>query len=197
MSTATDLAKLFIKYGSPLAPVLLGPGAGAAVVTATKMLAPILGVENEEELQEKMQSDPEAVEEAIRNNVSDIKFNEDFATKYHFEVESLKQIHETMRLEIKSESWIARNWRPLHAIEFTLEMAGFAYLSFIMLERGGIHAKEFVTNLSAMWIILTGYGSIRLTLLGLHLVGRTQEKIAEKGNISGTIANAIKKAVVK
>ncbi len=188
----SDLGKVIEPLAPILGGVLGGPAGSAAGAVVGGIIGKALGVDpTPESVAEAIKADPDGAGQKIAKAEADHG-----ASIAEMEARMMETINATMREEMKSEGWLTRNWRPLHGVEFTAEMAGFAYLIGRALYIGGPTATATISNIMDLWVLLTAYGSARLAILGVHAHGRTQEKIASSAASPGSIG-AIVDAVAK
>lgn len=199
MSDFKAISKIAISVGGPLASLFLGPGAGVAISTIGKIAGPLLGLEEDdtEGLEEMARSEPGKVSAVINGIAKDPDKLEEFNSLYSAQVELSKQTNETYRQELKSEGWVARNWRPLHGLELTVEMAAWGFLILRAVYLGGPVLKATTASIMELAYILGAWYSARLAVMGVHVAGRSQEKIASMTNIPGTVINEVIKAIRK
>lgn len=181
-----DDIKDFIGDSAPLIGGLIGGPGGAA---AGKLLSNALGVKNE----------PEAIKQALRNDPDALVKIERLEKEHERELRSMTlqaetaqiaQINETMRAELRHDGWFKSGWRPfigwITGFSFGGIMASLIYSIFSVPE----NAPEVIA--SATVII-----SIMLTVLGINIKKRSDDKATmlgkDTGGIFGALAERIKK----
>lgn len=199
MSDFKNITKIAVSVGGPIASLFLGPGAGAAISALGKLAGPILGLEEDdtEGLEEMARTAPGKVTSVVKDIAKNPDRIEEFNSFYSAQVELSKQVNETYRQELKSEGWIARNWRPIHGLELTVEMAAWGFLILRAVYLGGPVLKATTASIMELAYILGAWYSARLAVMGVHVAGRSQEKIASMTNVPGTLINEVIKAVRK
>lgn len=108
------------------------------------------------------------------------------------ESEILAEINATMRTEARSEDAYVRRWRPTFgyavALTWTVQMAGLTYAVIATPE----HAAEILAAIGSLSLIW----GVALSVLGINVVKRSQDKAVEAGQglpagLGGRIAGAI------
>lgn len=141
------LLALLRNVAPPLATAVAGPLGGLAV----KAIADKLGVEDKlDAVVTAIQADPEA---ALKLREIDLK---------QFEIDT-KAVTERWQADMSSDSWLAKNIRPL-----TLAYILTAYLLLALLDGGGFRIAEAYVTLLGQWgmLVMTAYFG-----------GRTVEKV--------------------
>ncbi|MFY9735349.1 MAG: hypothetical protein WAL02_09480 [Rhodoplanes sp.] len=90
---------------------------------------------------------------------------------------------------------LQRVWRPLYALELTLECAALAIVIIRDLWGGDTAVLAAATQATAL---LLGYWGLRFAVLGVYVQGRTREKEATlTGQLAPSVLDQIVKAVRK
>jgi len=181
----SDLGKQVVSLGAPLLGTALGGPLGGA---AGQVLAGAVGAGV---------TTPEAVNKALAG-VSPDKLAEAearWAEAMRAEADALRtaaaEAQQTIRAEIMADDPVQRWWRPLYAIELTLECAILWGVVFQKLWVADYQALNTITGATAL---LIAYWGFRFGVLGVYISGRTREKVcaATGQDTSGLFGNLMK-----
>ena len=173
------LAGVAIRAGAKLVGTLLRAKGGAAGGVAAEMVDKIageLGVEADPgAIVEAHRAAPDKVEAAIRDvEAANMK---PIADALAAEADIMATIGETMRAEAASTSLLQRIWRPLHALELTLECPFWAWKLFTLFTPQPAGTIIPVVSASALIVL---YFTLRFAVVGVYTGGRSFEKAAGK-----------------
>ncbi len=193
-----------IKAGAPIIGNALGGPLGGMIGDALGgVLANALGVEPTPEavdtalkttpageLQAKL-SAAEAEATARYQYLSEVgKADADAAAR------SLTEVNATMRAEATAGDAVQRWWRPIYALELTLECVAVWVIAIADILYGGSKVATFVLGSQTL---LTTYWMARFGVLGVYVGGRTIEKaVAERSAVAaGQLARSVIDQIVK
>lgn len=194
-----DLAGPLIKLGAPTIGTALGGPLGGMIGGAVgNILGSVLGVP----------ATPEAVGRAIKDTpAAELQdklaaAEADAQAKYPALAEIAKAEAEaqaktaaetqlTMRAEMASGDPLQRWWRPLYALELTVECAALAIVIIRDLWGGDTTVLTVATQATAL---LLGYWGLRFGVLGVYVQGRSREKEA---TITGQLAPSVVEQIIK
>lgn len=166
-SVADEVAKFAPVVGS-----ILGGPVGLAVGSVGKLVAQALGVANTPDaVSQALKTDPQAAVKlaALESQVS--------LAQIAAQSSALTQRSLNVRAEINSQSWMARNWRPLTMLVFTFIIANnFVLLPYLQALFGFKMAALVIPP--GMWHLLS-------LGMGGYVFGRTAEKIARTASARG------------
>lgn len=183
----SSLARQVMALGAPLiGTALAGPLGGAA----GQILAGAVGA---------AAPTPEAVQAALPAAASE-KLDEAearWAAALRAEAEAAgmaaTETQRTMRAELIAEDVVQRWWRPLYAVELTLECAA---LWAIVLKKFVAGDVALLTTLFDATGLLVAYWGFRFGVLGVYMSGRTREKVcAVTGQDSAGILGGLVKSM--
>ncbi len=183
-----ELTRQVIGLGAPVLGAALGGPLGEA---AGKILADVLGAPSPtpDAVQTTLpQADAAQVAQAEAQWIGLMQAESETARA------ALVQTHETMRAELHADDALQRLWRPLYALELTVECA----LLWAVLVRG-----LWMGNVAPLNALIAGsglfvaYWGFRFGVLGVYVSGRTREKVcamagADPGSLAGRIGAAVK-----
>jgi len=175
-STVGDI----VGKAAPLIGTLLGGPSGAAVGS---MIASALGTEATPDAVATALQDPDAlvrIRELELNNQQEL-------TRMHLEAETarLVEVNKTMRAEAASNDPYVRRWRPtygyLTAFAWFVQMTGFTVILGLVAYK---HPADLATVVGALGTVLTallGLWGIAMTVLGVNVSKRSQDKQVAAG----------------
>lgn len=184
----SDLAGKVIGLGAPILGGALGGPLGAA---AGSILAGALGAES---------STPEAVSAALADP------NAAMAAAQRAESEWLEALAEigkaqvaevgaTQRAEIASGDPLTRWWRPVYALELTLECPAFA---FVLLHALWVGHEAGIAGFASLSGLLMTYLGARFGVLGVYVSNRSKEKLANAtGELPPSLIGELIKALTR
>lgn len=187
------------KMIAPLAPVLGGvlggfipiPGASLALEALGGVVATALGVP----------PTPAAVAQAVKTNPNELliaqlqaateeakvkwpAFAEVEKAYYEAQARAIEAVNATMRVEMLPENrhWFYTGWRPAAGWIFDIYAALFgAILVWAALQAVGGRPEPLVA-LSNAWPIFLAHLGILAAMVGVYVIGRSQEKVKEQEN---------------
>jgi hypothetical protein len=148
-----------------LGTIVGGPGGAAIGKAAGTVLAEVLGVPADPaSVGAAIEADPEAAKAAADSP-------ETAAAVAQAQAEMVKTVNETYRIELQSESWIIKYWRPVCGWCFTmiLTVHGLAYAKALW-----FRDFEIIRTIPDMTVF---YG-VFAAVVGIYAWGRTAEKKA-------------------
>ncbi len=164
----SSLAKQVMALGAPLiGTALAGPLGGAA----GQILAGAVGA---------AAPTPEAVQAALpaaapeKLDDAEARWAEALRAEAEAAGMAATETQRTMRAELTAEDVVQRWWRPLYAVELTLECAA---LWAIVLQKFVAGDVALLTTLFAAAALLVAYWGFRFGVLGVYMSGRTREKV--------------------
>jgi hypothetical protein len=163
-----DIAKQVIGLGAPILGTALGGPLGGA---AGRILAEAVGAP---------QTTPEAVGKALTTSSADqiAQAETIWAEAVRAEAESVRgsvtETQATIRAELVSEDALQRWWRPLYALELTLECAALWAVLVHEFWTGDMTAINALIGATGL---LVSYWGFRFGVLGVYMSGRTREKV--------------------
>lgn len=185
----SDLAKQVIALGAPLLGSALGGPFGAA---AGQVLATAVGSSS---------STPTAVQAALPAADPDklAEAETRWAEMLRAEAETMRtaitETQATIRAEIASDDPVQKYWRPLYAIELTLECAA---LWIVLLHEFWTSDVATLNAMIGATALFVSYWGFRFGVLGVYVSGRTREKVsAITGEDPPGMIEKIAKAVLK
>jgi hypothetical protein len=195
----SNLAKQVIGLGAPLLGAALGGPFGGA---AGQILAGALGA---------AAPTPEAVQAALpaaapeRLDEAEARWAEALRAQAEAAGIVATETQRTMRAELAAEDLVQRWWRPLYAIELTLECAA---LWAAVLQKFYVGDAALLASLFDATALLVAYWGFRFGVLGVYMSGRTREKVCaatgqDAASGLGTLARSVaanlagRKAVLK
>ncbi|MFM2590052.1 3TM-type holin [Vibrio sp. TBV020] len=185
-----DKVKSMIASAAPLVGGLIGGPVGGSVGA---LVAHTLGVENTPEaIEAELKSNPDALLK-IKQMESDERIRLRELAYQHAELESaerklaLTEQHKLMKAELDSEDSYVRRWRPTFGYAvcaaWTSLFFGIALLMLIHPE----HTEAAFTGAAK----LTGLFSVALTVLGLNIHKRSQDKQVSSGVIPAGVLGSV------
>lgn len=180
-----DLAGKLVGLGAPTLGALIGGPLGGAIGT---VLADALGT----------QAHPQAVNAAIDaapDAAAAVAATEaDWArAAAEFGKAQAGEVGQTMRLEISAQDRLQRWWRPVYAIELTIECAALWTVIVHEFWTGDIKTINALIGATGL---LIAYWGLRFAVLGAYVTGRTREKEAfATGQIAPNLIDSLIKAV--
>jgi len=185
-----DIAKQVIGLGAPILGTALGGPLGAA---AGRILAEVVGASD---------ATPEAVGKALTTSSADqiSQAENAWAEAIRAEAEaargSVAETQATIRAELTSEDLLQRLWRPLYALELTLECAALWAVLVHEFWTGDMTAINALIGATGL---LASYWGFRFGVLGVYMSGRTREKVcaATGQNTPGVLDRLVKAVVTK
>ena len=184
-----NIARQVIGLGAPILGTALGGPLGAA---AGRILAEVVGASD---------ATPEAVGKALTTSSADqiAQAENTWAEAIRAEAEaargSVAETQATIRAELGSEDLLQRLWRPLYALELTLECAALWAVLVHEFWTGDMTAINALIGATGL---LVSYWGFRFGVLGVYMSGRTREKVcAATGKNDHGVFGKLVKAVVK
>lgn len=185
----SDLAKQVISLGAPLLGAALGGPLGGA---AGKILATAL---------ESPESTPAAIRTALpladpaKLAEAEARWTELIRAEVETQRTAISETNQTIRAEIASNDIVQRWWRPLYALELTVE-CGVLWAAIIHeFWTGDI---QTINALIGATTLLVAYWGFRFGVLGVYINGRTREKVsAATGQDTPGVLEKLVKAVAK
>ncbi len=109
---------------------------------------------------------------------------------------SLAEVNATMRAESVAGDAVQRWWRPVYALELTMECVAVWTIAIFDILYGGSKVATFVLGSQTL---LTTYWMARFGVLGVYVGGRTVEKvIADRSAVAaGQLAPSVIDQIVK
>lgn len=165
----TDLARQVIGLGAPLLGTALGGPLGSV---AGKILADVLNAPG---------ATPETVGAELPSVSADklaeaeARWIELMREEAATQRAALSETHQTIRSEMASDDPVQRLWRPLYAIELTLECAALWAVLVHAFWNGDVQTINALVGATALFIAYWGF---RFGVLGVYISGRTREKVA-------------------
>lgn len=184
----SDLAKQVVALGAPLLGSALGGPFGAA---AGQVLANAVGVPSSpSDVQASLPSaNPDKIAEA------DARWAEMLRAEAETTRTAISETQATIRAEIASDDPIQRYWRPLYAIELTLECAALWVVLLHEFWTSDVATLNAMIGATALFV---SYWGFRFGVLGVYVSGRTREKVcAVTGQDAPGVIEKIAKAVMK
>lgn len=90
---------------------------------------------------------------------------------------SLTQVGATMRAEIGHEHWFFNGWRPAAGWVFVLYAAVFGAILMVAAVASAFFDKtQALDRLTAAWPIFAAYFATLAAMVGVYIIGRSQEK---------------------
>ncbi len=163
-----DLAKQVIALGAPLLGTALGGPLGGA---AGQILAGAVGASA---------PTPEAVRQALPSAApekmaeAEARWAEALRAEAEATGVAASETQRTIRAELAADDAVQRWWRPLYAIELTLECAALWAVVLRAFWIGDIGVLNTLLNATAL---LVAYWGFRFGVLGVYMTGRTREKL--------------------
>ncbi len=183
-----DIAKQVIGLGAPILGTALGGPLGGA---AGRILAEVVGASD---------ATPEAVGKALTTSSADkiAQAENVWAEAVRAEAEAVRgsvaETQATIRAELASEDALQRWWRPLYALELTLECAALWAVLVHEFWTGDMTAINALIGATGL---LVSYWGFRFGVLGVYMSGRTREKVcAATGQSTPGVLDKLVKAVV-
>ena len=183
----TSLVKQVIGLGAPLLGTALGGPFGAA---AGQILAGAIGA---------AAPTPEAVQAALpaaapeRLTEAEARWAEALRAEAEAAGLAAAETQRTMRAELAAEDLLQRWWRPLYAVELTLECAALWAVVLVKFYAGD--AALLATLFDATALLVTYWG-FRFGELGVYMSGRTREKVCvatgqDAAGVLGTLVKSV------
>jgi hypothetical protein len=165
----SDLAKQVVGLGAPLLGTALGGPLGGA---AGQILATALG---------SVSPTPAAVQAALpaadpaQLAEAESRWAEAIRAEAETQREAIREMQTTIRAEIVSDDPLQRWWRPIYAIELTIECAA---LWAVLLHEFWTGDLQTINALIGATALLVTYWGFRFGVLGVYVSGRTREKVS-------------------
>jgi hypothetical protein len=184
-----DLAKQVISLGAPMLGTALGGPLGGI---AGEILAKTIGAAT---------ATPAGVQAALPvtdpNKLAEAEAS--WAEMMRAEAETqrvaIAETQATIRAELASEDALQRWWRPVYALELTVECGVLWAVLVHEFWTGDIQTINALVNATAL---LVAYWGFRFGVLGVYISGRTREKVsAVTGQDTPGMIEKLVKAVVK
>lgn len=184
-----DITKQVIGLGAPILGTALGGPLGGA---AGRILAEAVGAS---------EATPEAVGKALPTCGAEriAQAENTWAQAVRAEAEaargSVAETQATIRAELTSEDFIQRLWRPLYALELTLECGALWVVLVHEFWTGDMTAINALIGATGL---LVSYWGFRFGVLGVYVSGRTREKLClATGQETPGVLDTLVKAVAK
>ena len=185
----SDLGRQVIALGAPLLGSALGGPFGAA---AGQVLANAVGspAPTPDAIQKQLTSvDPEKLAEA------DARWAEMLRAEAEATRTAITETQTTIRAELLSDDPLQKYWRPLYAIELTLECAALWVVLLHEFWTSDVATLNAMIGATALFV---SYWGFRFGVLGVYVSGRTREKVsAITGEDPPGVIEKIAKAVLK
>lgn len=179
-----DIAADVVGLGAPVLGAALGGPLGEA---AGRLLGEVLGVPQREPDTVKAalpNADPAAVTDAEKQWVALVRAEAETQRAI------VAETHQTIRAEMSSNDPLQRWWRPLYAVELTVECAALWGVVIARLWHGDV---AVFNALVAGALLLAAYWGFRFGVLGVYVSGRTREKLAAT---TGVLAPGVLEQIV-
>jgi len=185
-----DVAKQVIGLGAPILGTALGGPLGGA---AGRILAEAVGATD---------ATPDAVGKALTTSGTSqiVQAENTWAEAVRAEADavrgSIAETQATIRAELDSEDWLQRLWRPLYALELTLECGA---LWIVLVHEFWTGDMTAINALIGATGLLVSYWGFRFGVLGVYMSGRTREKVcaATGQNDPGLLGKLVKTVTKK
>ncbi len=184
-----DIAKQVIGLGAPIRGTALGGPLGGA---AGRILAEAVGATD---------VTPEAVGKALATGGAGqiVQAESTWAEAVRAEADAVRgsvaETQATIRAELGSEDMLQRLWRPLYALELTLECGALWAVLVHEFWTGDMTAINALIGATGL---LVSYWGFRFGVLGVYMSGRTREKVcAATGQNDPGLLGKLVKAVAK
>ena len=184
-----DLARQVVALGAPMLGTALGGPLGGA---AGQILAQVIGAAT---------STPSAVQAALPSADPDklLEAEARWADIIRAEAEAqrtaISETQATIRAEMVNDDPVQRWWRPLYAIELTLECA---VLWAVVIHEFWTGDLQTINALVGATALLIAYWGFRFGVLGVYVSGRTREKLgAATGADAPGLIEKLAKTIVK
>ena len=170
------------------APMLGGLLYGQAGAGVGRLIAGALGVEDDPaKVQAAMQDDPNAALKVQR--LQQEHERELMTLALEAETSRLAEVNKTMRAEAGAEDAYVRRWRPtfgyMVALAWALQSIAIGWTIVATPEQAGVVAQT-ITALTPMW-------AVALSILGINVHKRSQDKQVAAGQKPSTFLDAIKR----
>lgn len=165
----SDLARQVITLGAPMLGTALGGPLGGV---AGEILARTIGV---------AVSTPATVQAALpaADPTKLAEAEARWAAMIQAEAETqraaISETQATIRAELASEDALQRWWRPVYALELTLECAALWGVLMHEFWTGDVQTINTLINATAL---LVAYWGFRFGVLGVYISGRSREKVS-------------------
>lgn len=184
-----DLAKQVIGLGAPILGTALGGPLGGA---AGRILAEAVGATD---------VTPDAIGKALTTSGAGqiAQAENTWAEAVRAEADAVRssvaETQATIRAELGSEDLLQRLWRPLYALELTVECGALWAVLVHEFWTGDMTAINALIGATGL---LVSYWGFRFGVLGVYMSGRTREKVcAATGQNDPGLLGKLVKAVVK
>ena len=184
-----DLARQVVALGAPMLGTALGGPLGGA---AGQILAQVIGAAT---------TTPSAVQAALPSADPDrlLEAEARWADIIRAEAEAqrtaISETQATIRAEMVNDDPVQRWWRPLYAIELTLECA---VLWAVVIHEFWTGDLQTINALVGATALLIAYWGFRFGVLGVYVSGRTREKLgAATGADAPGLIEKLAKTIVK
>lgn len=187
----SDIGK-WVGKAAPLVGGLLGGPVGA---TVGGLVASALGVKDDpDEVAKALKSDPQALIKIKRmENEQELKLRE---MSYEAEQKQLSEINQTMRVEAQVDDKYVRRWRPTFGYAMTATWSLIVFtIFFCVIYTTIVHPQqlvEVVKALGALVVDITLLFGIPMTVLGVSVKKRSDDKKIQSGIPSIPLVNKIK-----
>lgn len=185
----SDIGRQVIAMGAPMLGTALGGPLGGV---AGEILAKTLGAAG---------STPASVQVALPSAdaaalaEAEARWTELLRAETETQRAAIAETNRTIRAEIASEDVVQRWWRPLYAVELTLECA---VLWGVLVHEFWTGDIQTINALVGSTALLVTYWGFRFGVLGVYISGRTREKVcAHTGQDAPGVIEKLLKAVVK
>lgn len=189
----SELGKQVIALGAPLLGAALGGPLGGA---AGQVLAGAVGASkpSPDEIGKAL---PAAAPEKLLE--AEARWAEAIRAEAEAAGAMARETHQTIRAELNADDVLQRWWRPLYAIELTLECAALWAIVLHGFWQGDAALLTALINATAL---LVAYWGFRFGVLGVYFSGRTREKVCaatgqNPAGAAGDLLSAVAKSVLK
>jgi outer membrane lipoprotein SlyB len=177
------------KVGAGTLGTLIGGPAGGAIGSAVGgVLAEALGVPaTPEAVGGAIAADPDAAREALASRDAEIS-----KAIAEAELSMIREVNETYRLELKSESWFIKGWRPACGWMLCVVWGVHGLAIGLALVRKDFEVIRTIESLTIFYATMT-------VVTGVAAWGRTKEKVqgVAGASVGGLLGGLINKAVKK
>ncbi len=186
----SDVAKQVVALGAPILGTALGGPLGGA---AGKILAEVIGAAS---------ATPRDVGAALpscpvdRIAEAEIRWAEVIRAEADAQRVAIAETQQTIRAELASDDVVQRWWRPLYAVELTLECAALWAVLVHEFWTGDLQTIHALVGATAL---LVAYWGFRFGVLGVYISGRTREKVsaATGQDVPGALGQLVKTVMKK
>lgn len=186
-----DEIKGIIGKAAPLVGSLIGGPAGGTIGT---LISTALGVEDSPEaIYQELMTNPEALLKVIELQATHSVKLQELALK-QAEVEAAERITamqeqgKTTRTEIKSDDRYVRRWRPTFGYAVCISWV----TSFAAIAYGIVNTPQHAVEIVNAFVALTPLFTVALSILGVNIYQRSQDKKTHAGIIPNPLLSITK-----